>query len=201
MEIQRFLDELAAPTPTPGGGSASALAGALSASLVAMVAGLSVKKGKIAGARVQQIQRKALAIQKRLLRAVQEDARSYEAVMAAFRLPKETERQRERRKRKVEEALKRATKPPLTVCEASISLLEHCLVLLSRGNPSAWSDTSVATLLAHAAMEGGFFNIEINLESIDDKAFSDRMNRQIRQLRARAEQVLDRTSLARSYGK
>lgn len=190
MEIEEFLDELAAPKPTPGGGSASALAGAMAASLVAMVAGLSVKKGEIGAPRAREMQRKALIIQKRLLRAVQDDARSYEAVMAAFRLPKETERQRERRQRKVEEALKKATKPPLTVSEASIDLLEHCEVLLSHGNPSAWSDASVATLLAHAAMQGGLFNIQINLESIKDEAFRNQMNQQIRQLKKRADSIM-----------
>ena len=201
MEIQRFLDELAAPTPTPGGGSASALAGALSASLLAMVAGLSMKKGKIPRALARQIQRKALAIQKRLLRAVEDDARSYEGVMAALRLPKDTERQKERRLQRLERALQRATKPPTIVCEASIELLEDSRVLLSEGNPSAWSDTAVAALLARAAMEGGFFNIQINLESIKDKAFSDRMNRQIRQLKARAEKIVARMPRVWSFGK
>jgi len=201
MEIQRFLDELAAPTPTPGGGSASALAGALSASLLAMVAGLSMKKGKIPRALARQIQRKALAIQKQLLRAVEDDARSYEGVMAALRLPKDTERQKERRLQRLERALQKATKPPTIVCEASIELLEHSRVLLSGGNPSAWSDTAVAALLAHAAMEGGFFNIQINLESIKDKAFSDRMNRQIRQLKDRAERIVARMPRVWSFRK
>lgn len=201
MEIQHFLDELAAPTPTPGGGSASALAGALSASLLAMVAGLSTKKGKIPSALARQIQRRALAIQKRLLRAVQDDARSYERVMAALRLPRDTERQKQRRLQSLEWALQRATQPPTIVCEASVELLEHSQILLSEGNPSAWSDTAVAALLARAAMEGGFFNIQINLESIKDRAFSDRMNRQIRQLKDRAEKILDRTSRMWSFGK
>lgn len=201
MEIQHFLEELAAPTPTPGGGSASALAGALSASLLAMGAGLSTKKGKIPSALARQIQRRALAIQKRLLRAVQDDARSYERVMAALRLPRDTERQKQRRLQSLERALQGATKPPTIVCEASVELLEHSQILLSEGNPSAWSDTAVAALLARAAMEGGFFNIQINLESIKDKAFSDRMNRQIRQLKDRAEKILDRTSRTWSFGK
>lgn len=201
MEIQHFLDELAAPTPTPGGGSASALAGALSASLLAMVAGLSTKKGKIPSALARQIQRRALAIQKRLLRAVQDDARSYERVMAALRLPRDTERQKQRRLQSLEWALQRATQPPTIVCEASVELLEHSQILLSEGNPSTWSDTAVAALLARAAMEGGFFNIQINLESIKDRAFSDRMNRQIRQLKDRAEKILDRTSRMWSFGK
>lgn len=187
MEIREFLERLAVPSPTPGGGSASALAGALSASLVAMVAGLSIKRGEIGGPRARKIQKRALLTQKRLLQTVEEDARSYEAVVAALRLPKDTERQKEKRLKKVEVALKKATKPPEAVCKACIELLQHCGVLLSRGNPNAWSDVAVGALLADAALQGALFNIEINLESIKDRAFLRRMKRQIGLLKKRAE--------------
>jgi len=87
MELKRFLEKVAANTPTPGGGSVSALAGASSASLVAMVAGLSSKKGKARLKGMEEIRKKALTIQKRLFRAMDEDSKSFDALIKAFRLP------------------------------------------------------------------------------------------------------------------
>ncbi len=84
MEVKRFLEKLSSATPTPGGGSASALAGALSAALVSMTAGLSLKKRELEPQKVREIRRKALSIQRRLFRAIAEDAQSYEAVLKAF---------------------------------------------------------------------------------------------------------------------
>ena len=91
MKIKKFLEDLASDTPTPGGGSASALSGALSASLVAMVAGLSYKKGQPESGEMKAIRKKALMIQQRLYRAIEEDAGSFDAVMEAFRLPRDEE--------------------------------------------------------------------------------------------------------------
>lgn len=92
MEIKRFLEKLSSDTPTPGGGSASALAGALSASLVAMVAGLSSRKNKAKMKEMEGIRRKGLCIQERLVRAMDEDSKSFEAVLKAFLLPRISEK-------------------------------------------------------------------------------------------------------------
>jgi len=171
MEMKRFLESLASSRPTPGGGSASALAGALSASLVAMVAGLSLKRDE----GMKEMMKKALKIQKRLYRAIEEDARSYEAVLKAFRLPRETNRQRLRRSKEIQKAYQRATVTPQLVCEQSLYLLEYSKYLIQEGNPSARSDAGVAAFLADASMAGGLLNIGVNLASIDDKAFVKKM--------------------------
>ena len=92
MKIKKFLENLASDAPTPGGGSASALSGSLSASLVAMVAGLSCKKGQPESREMKEIRKRALGIQQRLYRAIEEDARSFDAVMEAFRLSREMKR-------------------------------------------------------------------------------------------------------------
>jgi len=190
MEIEQFLDQLASATPTPGGGSASALAGALSASLAAMVAGLSFEKGKLKAREAKEIRTMALTIQKRLLRAVDRDARSFDGVMAAFRLPKATEKQRLRRSTMIQRAYQKATSTPRVVCEESIQLLHFCRVLALRGNPNAWSDTGVATFLANAALEGGILNIRINLTSIQDKSFKKRMEGLVTRLRKKRDQLI-----------
>lgn len=171
MEMKRFLESLASSRPTPGGGSASALAGALSASLVAMVAGLSLKRDE----GMKEMMKKALKIQKRLYRAIEEDARSYEAVLEAFRLPRETDRQRLRRSKEIQKAYRKATVTPQLVCEKSLYLLEYSKYLIQEGNPNARSDAGVAAFLADASMAGGLLNIGVNLASIDDKAFVKKM--------------------------
>src|SRR4030067_3355337 len=109
MELKQFLEKVAADTPTPGGGSASALAGALSASLVAMVAGLSSKKSGVKKGKMEQIRKKALAIQKRLFRAIDEDSKSFDAVIKAFRLPRGSEKERLHRVMKIQSAYQKAT--------------------------------------------------------------------------------------------
>jgi formiminotetrahydrofolate cyclodeaminase len=176
MELRRFLEKVAADTPTPGGGSVSALAGSLSASLVAMVAGLSSKKGKLKKGRMEQIRKKALAIQKRLFRTIDEDSKSFDAVIKAFRLPRGSEKERLHRVRMIQKAYRHATLPPQVVCQQSIQLLEYSKILILKGNPNALSDAGVAAFLADAALAGGLLNIGINLVAVTEKNFIREMN-------------------------
>ncbi len=175
MEIKRFLEKLSSDTPTPGGGSASAMAGALSASLVAMVAGLTSKKDKSKRKRMEEIRKKGVTIQKRLFRAIDEDSKSYEAVLKAFRLPRNSEKERIRRIKEIQRAYQRATVPPQKVCQQSLELLEYCRRLILEGNPNAVSDAGVAALLADAACAGGLLNIKINLAGTAEKTFVKKM--------------------------
>ena len=190
MQLERFLEDLASGRPIPGGGSASALAGALSASLVAMVAGLSCKGRGIQTREMREIRRKALTIRKRLTRAIEEDARSYDTVLKAFRLPREKDRERLYRSRRIQRAYQGATVTPQRVCELSLRLLEFSKVLLARGNRNAFSDTGVAAYLADTAMGGGLLNIRINLNSIRDKTFRREKERAIRDLTKRRDRLV-----------
>jgi formiminotetrahydrofolate cyclodeaminase len=176
MELKRFFEKVAADTPTPGGGSASALAGTLSASLVAMVAGLSSKKSGAEKGKMGQIRKKALAIQKRLFRAIDEDSKSFNAVIKAFRLPRGSEKERLHRVRKIQKAYQNATLTPQVVCQQSIQLLEYSKILILRGNPNAMSDAGVAAFLADAALAGGLLNIGINLLAVTEKSFVKKKN-------------------------
>ena len=176
MELKRFLEKVAADTPTPGGGSVSALAGALSGSLVAMVAGLSSKKGKTKKKGMEEIRRKALMIQKRLLQAIDEDSKSFDAVIQAFRLPRNSEKERLHRVKEIQKAYKNATLTPQLVCERSIQLLEYSKTLILKGNPNAISDAGVAAFLADAALAGGLLNIGINLVAVTERNFAKKMN-------------------------
>lgn len=185
MELRQFLEKVASDTPTPGGGSASALAGALSASLVAMVAGLSSKQKGMEG-----IKKKALAIQKRLFKAIDEDAKSFDTVMEAFRLPKNTERERLHRSRMIQEAYQKATVTPQLVCQHSIQLLDYCRALVLKGNPNAISDTGVAAFLADTAIKGGLLNIGINIGPITDKSFVKKMRLLVKKMERRRSQLM-----------
>ena len=176
MELKRFLDKLSSDTPTPGGGSVSALAGALSASLVAMVAGLSSKKEKTKKIGMEGIRKKGLSIQKRLVRAIDEDSKSFDAVIKAFRLPRNSEKERFRRVREIQKAYQRATRTPQLVCQQSLQLLEYSKTLILKGNPNAISDAGVAAFLADAALAGGVLNININLAAVTEKRYSKKMN-------------------------
>jgi formiminotetrahydrofolate cyclodeaminase len=181
MQIKDYLEQLASDHPTPGGGSASALAGALAASLVSMTAGLSVKKGMLEKKKVMEIRKKALALQGRLSRSVEEDAQSYDEVLKAFRLPKDTEKERSRRSRMIQKAYQKATVTPRRVCEDCLPLLEFSRTLVSKGNPNAFSDAGVAAFLAGTAIEGGLLNIRINLGAIKDRTFVRKMEGFVRQ--------------------
>ncbi len=180
MEMKRFLEKLSSATPTPGGGSASALAGALSASLVMMVAGLTSNKDKSKRKRMEGIRKKAVTIQKRLFRAIDEDSKSYESVLKAFRLPKNSEKERLRRIKAIQRAYRGATLPPQRVVQESLDLLEYSRRLISEGNPNAISDVGVAAFFADAACAGGLLNIGINLAGVAEKSFVKRMNRMMR---------------------
>jgi formiminotetrahydrofolate cyclodeaminase len=176
MELKRFLENVAANTPTPGGGSVSALSGALSASLVAMVAGLSSKKGKTKQKGMEEIRKKALSIQKRLFRAMDEDSKSFDAVIKAFRLPRSSEKERLHWVREIQKAYQNATLTPQLVCQQSIQLLEYSKTLVLKGNPNAMSDAGVAAFLADAALAGGLLNIGINLVAVTERTFAKKMN-------------------------
>jgi formiminotetrahydrofolate cyclodeaminase len=176
MELKRFLEKLSSDTPTPGGGSASALAGALSASLVAMVAGLSSKRGKTKKKGMAGIRKKGLSIQKRLFQAIDEDSKSFDAVIKAFRLPRNSGKERLHRVREIQKAYQKATLTPQRVCQQSLQLLEYSKTLILKGNPNAISDAGVAAFLADAALAGGLLNININLVAVTKKTFAKKMN-------------------------
>ncbi len=190
MEIERFLEALSSDRPTPGGGSASAMAGALSASLVAMVAGLSCKGRGIQTREMREIRRKARAIRLKLTRAIEEDAGSYEAVLKAFRLSKEGEKERRYRSRRIQAAYQGATVTPQKVCELSLRLLEFSKILLARGNRNAFSDTGVAAYLADTAMGGGLLNVRINLGSIRDEKFRKGKEKMISDLSRKRDRLI-----------
>jgi glutamate formiminotransferase/formiminotetrahydrofolate cyclodeaminase len=168
-----LLDAVAAATPTPGGGSVAALAGALAASLGQMVAGLARKKkshsqyAEQLSAAVNELNLSARA----LAGAMDRDAAAYDAVMTAYKLPKETSEDESRRAEAIDKALHGAAEVPMEVAETAVRLHARLGQLESITPASMKSDIQVGKLMATAAALGALDNVEINLESISDAAF------------------------------
>ncbi len=179
-----FLDELASGAATPGGGCAAALSGALAAGLVAMVA-------RNTGS-LDEIAEKADGLRGELEQLIDADAAAFDEVMAAFRLPKETDEQKAERSAAIQAGYKAAVEPPAAVCKRALSVLELAEQVAKRGNPNAVSDAGVAALLAASALEGAALNVEINLGSIKDEAFRDEQADALRAWRTRAAEPRDR---------
>lgn len=173
LTVRGFANELSMDSAAPGGGSAAALCGALSAALSSMVANLTVgKKGYEAVA--EEMKSSAVEAQElkdALLRAVNDDTASFNRLMEAFRLPKKTEDQARERDQAVEEAAKAATIVPLEVMRKSISCLKLARQTALKGNQNSLSDAGVAGLTAQTCAEGAYFNVRINLPGIKDKDF------------------------------
>jgi formiminotetrahydrofolate cyclodeaminase len=189
--VEGFLAQVAAPTATPGGGSVAALAGALSAALSRMVAGLARgKKGYESVEReLEEIEVRGKAIQGRLEALVDEDARAYEAVMAAMRLPKGSEAEKEARVVAMQSAYRKATEVPLETMERCIEALELAEAAVKKGNRGATTDAAVAILLAESAIRGASLNCAVNLASIRDESFRSDAEERVDKLLKRADEI------------
>jgi formiminotetrahydrofolate cyclodeaminase len=189
--LEEFLAAVAAPTPTPGGGSVSALAGALSVALSRMVAGLARgKKGyEAVESELAQLEGRAKKTQARLEALIDEDAKAYEAVMAAMRLPKSTEEQKATRVDAMQRAYRKATEVPLETMERCIEALELAEAAVKKGNRGAVTDAAVAVLLAESAIRGASLNCSINLASIRDETFRTETEERVERLLKRSDEI------------
>ena len=182
-----LLEAIARPSPSPGGGSVAALAGALAASLGQMVAGLSRDKKSLA-AHVAQLASAAVEFQaasRALAEAADRDAEAFEAVMAAYKLPKESPENARRRDVAVQRALARAVEVPLEVARNAATVFEKLRQLESMASPSMLSDVRVGRMMAVAAARGALENVVVNLESVTDAAFAKRARDEARSLTSR----------------
>lgn len=189
--IDEFLAAVATPTPTPGGGSVSALAGALSAALSRMVAGLA--RGKVGYEAVEselaEIEARGNTIQMRFEALIDEDARAYDAVIAAMRMPKSSDREKAARVAAMQAAYRKATEVPLETMERCIEALELAEAAVKKGNRGATTDSAVAILLAEAAIRGASLNCAINLASIKDESFRSEAEERVEKLLKRADEI------------
>jgi glutamate formiminotransferase/formiminotetrahydrofolate cyclodeaminase len=183
-----FIDELAAPTPTPGGGSAAAYSAAMGAGLVAMVAGVTMGKKKYADveAQMQAIRVHAEKLREDLTYAVDDDAGAFEAVMGAFRLPKDTPEQKAARKSSIQSATLNAAHVPLHVAEGAVKVMELALRCVEAANVNAISDAASAAAMAKAGLTAAGYNVRINVAGLPDPSAGEQFLSQVRELEAQA---------------
>ena len=174
--VTELLADFRAPEPTPGGGSASALAGALGASLLAMVAGLPKSKATTAEdtARLKAAGDRCTELSQELAGLVDRDSEAYTQVMNAYKKPKATDEEKAARSAAIQEGFHAAIAAPLEVMRACAAAGEQGVVVAALGNPSAFSDVQVGLELLGAALRGAKLNVEINLESIKDVTYADK---------------------------
>jgi formiminotetrahydrofolate cyclodeaminase len=172
VELDAYLGRLASAAATPGGGAAVALTGAQGAALLSMVCNLS-RGERYAGARAELDAVNARCEQgiRRLLDLATEDAVRFEAVIAAYGLPRSAETERAGRTAAIQQALRGATQTPLAVLDEARELLRHCGDLARLGNPSLASDLGIAVHLLDACVRGARLNVLINLRQIPDPDF------------------------------
>jgi formiminotetrahydrofolate cyclodeaminase len=196
--------QTASNEPVPGGGSISALAGSLAAALTEMVAGLTIGKKKYAD--VEEEMKEAVepmkAVCAQLLDDIKRDSESFDQYMQALTLPKETEEEKEARTEAMQNGLKAAVEVPLSVAKAACGILPYAETMVIKGNRTAVTDALVATMMARTAVLGAGFNVKINLESIKDQEYVDRIGKEVAELEKQAveqeRKILAQAQVSRS---
>ena len=185
MTLEGFAEAVASLDPVPGGGSVSALAGGLAAALTAMVASLTLKKEKYADLAplMQSLGTEAGKLQKELLNAVDRDADSYRQVLSAFRLPKSTDDEKQKRAGAIQAAFRHATEVPLQVAETALKVLDMAGTAALKGNQDMVTDAGVGVLMARSAALGALMNAKINLSSLKDRNLVNNLETKIAHLK------------------
>jgi formiminotetrahydrofolate cyclodeaminase len=191
--VGAFLDAVASDAPTPGGGSVAAVTGAAGAALIAMVCRLTIgKKGSEAfDDRMTEIVNLADDSRPALLALADRDAAAFEGVMAAFKLPKDTDEQKAARSEAIQRATADAAAAPLEVARRSAALMDVVVEVIEHGNPNAASDGASAAAALHASVVAAVANVEINVASLKDAEESARMSEEAWALRTTAGQILE----------
>lgn len=173
LSVRDFTEELGSANPTPGGGSAAALCGALGAALSAMVSRITLGNEKYSGVwqSMEAVQQAAGLMAGHFLELVQRDSDAYQAVMAALKLPKETEEEKGARHMAIQEAMKNAAKVPLETLRTSEKLIVLTKEAVERGNPNTLTDAGAALQLARTAAVVAAYNVRINLPGLQDEEF------------------------------
>jgi methenyltetrahydrofolate cyclohydrolase len=195
LTLEAFTARLASAEPVPGGGSASAVAAALGASLVAMVASLSTGRPKFADH--EPLLAWAIAtgerLRSRFLELADEDAAAYAGFGAALKLPRETDPQVAARKAALSDAARHAAEIPLACVEACVELVGVAEALAGRSNANAASDLNVAALLGEAAARGAAANVLVNLPAVDDDPYRSEMTARVMDLLGETRRLADAT--------
>ena len=185
-----FANITSSESPAPGGGSISAYSGALAASLAVMVANLSAhKRGwDDKWEFFSKIGEKGMKIQSQLIDLVDEDTEAFNSIMHAYSLPKDTDEEKQIRFKHIQNATKNAIEVPFKIMEVSYKSIEIIKKMAMKGNPNSITDVGVAMHCAKAAINGGFLNVRINCNDLDDKGF-------VEKIISKGDKIIEKTNL------
>lgn len=175
LNTSRFLDELASGTPTPGGGGAAAVMGAMGAALISMVANLTIgKKGyEAVEADMRALLAESESLRARMAAMVEGDALAFDTLMAAYKLPKASDEEKTARSAAIQAGLKAATEAPLDCALAAAMGVRLAVRAVDKGNLNVISDVGVGVLASAAALRSAALNVRINAPQIKDRVFAD----------------------------
>lgn len=191
--IQTFLDDLASERPTPGGGGAAAVSGAIGAALVSMVANLTIGKKNYEAVwqDLEAVNAKAEALRAELIRAIDEDVVAFNAVMGAYGLPRATDEEKAKRAAAIQAALKDATIAPLRAVKACFEVIRLSAAAAEKGNLNVISDAGVAVLSANAGLRSAALNVFINAKAIKDRDFAEKQIAEVNALLAQSAETTE----------
>lgn len=201
LNFKEFLQKTASNDPVPGGGSVSAMAGAIAASLSEMVANLTIgRKGfESFDSEMKGVVEESKELQSLLTEDIDKDSNAYDEVIKAFRLPKGTDEEKNIRSEAIQEATKNAALVPLTVAQRAAKIMDLAESVVKNGNPNAVTDGAVACMMARTAILGALYNVKINLSSIKDKDFVNDLSIKVETLEKlafeREKSILSKISL------
>jgi len=189
MSLDEFVKSTSDATPTPGGGAAGAVTGALAAALARMVAGLTRgKKGyEEYESEMERLMEEMGERQQKILNLLNEDVEAFDGVMDALKMPKDTPEAKEKRRQKLQEALKKAAEVPFELARCARTIIQELEPLADWGNSNALSDVASSAHLARAAFLIAKENVKINLRSIKDEEFVAGMKEELEELEKQVE--------------
>jgi len=195
QSVRRFLDELASSAPTPGGGSAAAIMGAMGAALVSMVCHLTIGKKDYEGVEAEMLGTlgEAEALRQRLTAMIAADVQAFDSLMDAYGLPRGTQEEKLSRGAAIQQALKQATDVPLACAEACADVIDLARRVAPIGNRGVISDAGVASLAADAALRSAALNVYINAPLIKDAEFVNSRRARLDRMLARCASSSDQT--------
>jgi glutamate formiminotransferase/formiminotetrahydrofolate cyclodeaminase len=188
MKVNSFLSELASNSPAPGGGSVAALSGALGCALTSMVCNLTVGKEKYADVQdeIKDVLKKSEKLRNQLTVLIDKDTEAFNDVMKAFKMSKETEDQKKKRSKAIQDGYKTAASVPLETVKTCEKILDLSRTIAEKGNQNSITDAAVSALMAQAGVESAILNVRINLGSIKDEKFVDKVSSEIENLHKNA---------------
>lgn len=179
-----FLDELASSSPAPGGGSVAALSGALGAALTSMVCNLTREKQGYEAVQdeIKEILQRSEDLRKQLTELIDKDTEAFNEVIKALKMPKETEEQKEHRRLAMQNAFKYAAEVPLETARKCVQILDVARVVAKKGNKNSVSDAAVSALMAQTGVQAAMLNVRINLISIKDAEYAQKVTSELHEL-------------------